>query len=138
VKFIPLPGVHSWWLIQFGKAILCRRLPSEEVLSLERPSKTHRTGLEAVTFSSEDEVRVSYPHDDVLVVTLMIGNYTTHRVLVDNGSSADVLFLSAFEKMKIEQKRIASAPVPLVGFIREKVLPKGTIALPLNYIMNND
>jgi hypothetical protein len=77
-------------------------LPSEEVLSLERPSKTRRTRSEAITFSSRDEEGVFYPHDDALVVTMMIGNYNIHRILVDNGSSADILFLPAFEKMKIE------------------------------------
>jgi hypothetical protein len=114
-----------------GRRSYARRLPSEEVLSLERPSKARRTGSEAITFSSKDEEGVFYPHDDALVVTMMIGNYNIHRILVDNGSSADILFLPAFEKMKIEQKRVAPAPTPLVGFTGEKVLPVGTISLPL-------
>jgi hypothetical protein len=71
------------------------------------------------------------PHDDALVVTLMIGNFNIHHVLVDNGSSADILFLPAFEKMKIERKRVVPVPTPLVGFTGEKVLPVGTISLPL-------
>jgi hypothetical protein len=108
-----------------------RKLPSEEILSLERPSKARRTEQDAVTFSSRDEEGVFYPHDDALVVTLLIGNFNIHRVLVDNGSSADILFLPAFKKMEIEQKRVVPAPTPLVGFTGEKVLPVGTISLPL-------
>jgi hypothetical protein len=76
-------------------------------------------------------VVIFYPHDDALVVTMMIGNYNIHRILVDNGSSADILFLPAFEKMKIEQKRVTPAHTPLVGFTGEKVLQVGTISLPL-------
>jgi hypothetical protein len=100
-------------------------LPSEEVLSLERPSKTRRAESEAITFTSEDEAGVSYPHDDALVVTLMIANYTIHRILVDNGSSADILFLPAFEKMKIEQKRVAPAPIPLVDLQEKRCSQRG-------------
>jgi hypothetical protein len=114
-----------------GRRAYARRLSSGEVLSLERPSKARKTECEAVTFSSKDEEGVCYPHDDALVVTLMIGNYNIHRVLVDNGSSADILFLPAFEKMNIEKRRVAPAPTPLVGFTGEKVLPVGTISLPL-------
>jgi hypothetical protein len=33
--------------------------------------------------------------------------------------------------MKIERRRVAPAPTPLVGFTGEKVLPVGTISLPL-------
>lgn len=62
---------------------------------------------------------------------MIIGNYNIHRILVDNRSSANILFLSAFEKMKIERRRIAPAPTPLVGFTGEKFLPIGTISLLL-------
>jgi ribonuclease HI len=108
-----------------------RRLSSGEILSLERPSKARRLEHEAVSFSPEDEEGVFYPHDDALVITLLIGNFNIHRVLVDNGSSADILFLPAFKKMGIEHKRLIPAPTPLVGFTGEKVLPVGTISLPL-------
>ena len=42
------------------------------------------------------------PHDDPLVVRAVVANKTVHRVLVDNGSSADIIFASAFDKMVLE------------------------------------
>jgi hypothetical protein len=54
---------------------------------------------------------------------MMIGNYNIHRILVDNGSSADILFLPAFEKMKIEQKRVAPAPHAFGRLHRRKGAP---------------
>ena len=51
---------------------------------------------QAITFTDKDAERVHHPHDDAIDVTLFIANYTTRRVLVDNGSSADILYYPAF------------------------------------------
>ena len=40
--------------------------------------------------------RVDHPYDDALVVSIRVGDYNTHRVLVDNGSSANILYYSVF------------------------------------------
>ena len=50
----------------------------------------------SITFTGEDARRLHHPHDDAIVITLTIANYTTRRVLVDNGSSADILYYLAF------------------------------------------
>ena len=47
-------------------------------------------------FSEENARRLHHPHDDALVVSIQAGDYNTHQVLVDNGSSADILYYSAF------------------------------------------
>lgn len=64
---------------------------------VERPKKQHKSGCLPITFSMEDARGVSQPHDDPLVVTLVISNYLTCRILIDNGSSADILYLPAFD-----------------------------------------
>ena len=51
---------------------------------------------QAITFTDKDAGRVHHPHDDAIVITLLIANYTTRRVLIDNGSSADILYYPAF------------------------------------------
>ena len=43
------------------------------------------------------------PHDDALVVTMTVANHAIHRILVDNGSSTDILYWSAFQQMGIDQ-----------------------------------
>ncbi|KAF3443549.1 hypothetical protein FNV43_RR13235 [Rhamnella rubrinervis] len=53
------------------------------------------------------------PHDDALVVTLDVGNCTIKRILVDNGSSADIVFLSTLEKMGINPQ---SRPTAATGW----------------------
>ena len=50
-----------------------------------------------IEFSEEDTRRLHHPHDDVLVISIRVGDYNMHRVLVDNGSSADILYYPAFQ-----------------------------------------
>ena len=56
---------------------------------------------QAITFMDEDAEGVHHPHDDAIVITLLIADYTTRRVLVDNSSSADILYYPTFQKMKL-------------------------------------
>ena len=56
---------------------------------------------QAITFTDKDAERVHHPHDDAIVITLLIANYTTRRVLVDNGSSAHILYYPAFQQMML-------------------------------------
>lgn len=50
----------------------------------------------AITFTDVDARRLHHPHNDAIVITLTIANSTTRRVLVDNDSSADILYNPAF------------------------------------------
>ena len=43
-------------------------------------------------FSDEDKVGTNQPHNDALVVTLRIGGYDVKRVLVDQGSTMEVMY----------------------------------------------
>ena len=52
---------------------------------------------QAITFTDEDSDRIHHLHDDAIVITLLIADYTTRRVLVDNRSSADILYYPAFQ-----------------------------------------
>ena len=52
-----------------------------------------------------------------------------HRVLVDNGSPADILYYPAFQQMGIGWERLIPMNAPLVGFGGIRVLPLGAIIL---------
>ena len=71
---------------------------------------------DTLTFSTKDEQGIHYPHDDPLVVTLTIANYAVKRVLIDTGSSSDILFASAFDQLCISRERLRPVATPLVGF----------------------
>ena len=54
-----------------------------KMLQIDNPS---------IRFSKEDVRCLHHPHDDVLVVSIRVGDYNTQWVLVDNGNSADILY----------------------------------------------
>lgn len=59
-------------------------------------SKMARVDNPVIGFTEEDAQRLHHPHDDALVVSGRVGEYNTYRVLVDNGSSVDILYYPAF------------------------------------------
>jgi hypothetical protein len=108
-----------------------RKLDDFEVYSVQKPPKSHKYNPLVIGFSDDDYAGVSLPHTDALVVTLMIANYQTRRILVDTGSSADILFKSAFDYMGVPREKVVSVSCQLQGFAGEKVLPLGSIDLPV-------
>ena len=89
------------------------------------------TDEQAITFTDEDAERVHHPHDDAIVITLLIADYTTRRVLVDNGSSAGILYYPTFQQMKLGGDQLRPVNSLLVGFGGTKVQLIGTITLPV-------
>ena len=62
-----------------------------------RSPKTRGIDEPTICFTDKEAERIHQPHDDAIVITLLIADYTTRRVLVDNGSSADILYYPAFQ-----------------------------------------
>ena len=83
-----------------------------------------------ILFSEEDARGVNQPHDDPLAIMLMIEGFNTRRILLDNGSFIDIIiYLSAFQQLKVAPERLCPFDSPLVSFNRDKVYPKGIVTL---------
>jgi hypothetical protein len=91
------------------------------VLVTQKANKTPRLEDLPITFTEEDARKVVHPHDDALVVTLEIAGYSTRRVLIDNGSSADIIYLTAFQQMRIGKDQLR--PIETPQFRRNQCLP---------------
>ena len=63
------------------------------------PLKQRRTDMD-IFFLEENAKGVKQPHNDPLVIMLIIEGLNTRRILVDNGNSADTIYLSAFQQLK--------------------------------------
>ena len=92
-------------------------------------SKIARRESPIIRFSEEDARRLHHPHEDALVVSIRVEDYNMHRLLIDNGSSADILYYSAFQQMGIDRERLISMNASLVGFGGIRVLPLGVVTL---------
>ncbi|KAK3030066.1 hypothetical protein RJ639_038477 [Escallonia herrerae] len=77
------------------------------------------------------ELTPQTPHDDPLVITIKAGNFDVKRVLVDNGSSAEVLSYDTFKKMNILIDHLRKMDTLLYGFSNQLVTIEGIIALPV-------
>jgi hypothetical protein len=100
-------------------------------MMVERPRKSHRKESLVVEFSDDDYARVLFPYTNALVVTLQLANHRNHRIFVDNGSLANILYWSAFKNMEISLEKVVPATCPLLGFVGEPVYPFGSIKLPV-------
>ena len=69
--------------------------------------------------------------NDPLVIMLTIEGYNTRRVLMDNGSSANVMYMTTFQQMTLDPKRLKPFESPLVSFSGDCVYPKGIISLQI-------
>ena len=82
-----------------------------------------------IKFSEEDVQHLHYPHDDALVVSIRVGDYNTHPVLVDNGSSAKILYYPAFQHMRIDKEQLVLTNAPLIGFGGTRAYPISAVTL---------
>jgi ribonuclease HI len=85
----------------------------------------------AITFTERDLEGLELPHDDALVIELSVDDLTVRRILVDQGSSADVLYYPAFKALGRSRDELVPTDIPLVGFTGNPVYPLGTITLPV-------
>ena len=82
-----------------------------------------------MSFNKADARGVKQPHNDPLVIVLNIEGFNTKRILVDNGSSADIIYLPAFQQLKLDPKRLCPFESPLVSFNGDRVYPRGIVTL---------
>ena len=64
-----------------------------------------------------------------MVISLIIAKHYVKRVLVDNGSSTDILFYDVFQRIKLPSHRLQPINASLVGFTRNSIQVDGAIAL---------
>ena len=111
------------------KAHMCN-IRIGEMLQIQVVSKLPRLDT-TITFLDSDMEGCQHPHDDPLVGRAVIAKKIVHRVLVDNGSSTDIIFTSTFDKMGIGRENLEPVNAHLRGFSGERVLPLGSIQLVL-------
>ncbi|XP_057517940.1 uncharacterized protein LOC130798860 [Amaranthus tricolor] len=104
---------------------------------LKGPPKASTSGP-IMKFDATTSQTLQQPHTDPLVVTLKIGQMKVKRVLVDTGSTADLITMKCLRKMKFEEQHLQPLDKPLIGFEGSQVIPLGTIILPVRVGERNE
>jgi hypothetical protein len=84
-----------------------------------------------LTFDARDVDLRSAPQIDAMVINCSVAGWDLHKVLVDNGNQADIIFLHAFDRMGISHSLLKPSDNPLYGFGGKGTFPVGKIELPL-------
>ena len=69
-----------------------------------------------MSFNEVNARGVKQPHNDPLVIMLNIEGFNTKRILVGNGSSANIIYLPAFQQLKLDPKKLRPFESPLRQF----------------------
>jgi hypothetical protein len=86
-----------------------------------------------LTFDARDVDLRSAPHIDAMVINYSVAGWDLHKLLIDNGSQADIIFLHAFDRMGISHSSVKPLDNPLYGFCGKGTFPVGKIELPLSF-----
>ena len=104
-------------------------LPAED--SNSEP-KIDRVDIQPILgFSDMDKIGTTQPHDDALVVKLRIKGYDVKRVLVDQGSTVNIMYPDLYKGLNLKPENLIAYDSPLVSFEGKTVTPKGQIRLPI-------
>jgi hypothetical protein len=69
-----------------------------------------------ITFTEQDFKLKSTDHNDAMVIEVNIVGWVIGKVLVDNRSSTDILFMKTFEKMSLTPHMLQPKEYPLLDF----------------------
>ena len=93
--------------------------------------KAKRIASPVLGFSDEDKVGTIQPYDDALVITLRIGGYDVKRVLVNQGSSVEVMYPNLYKGLNLKPENLTAYDSPLVSFEGKTITLRGQIRLPI-------
>ena len=103
--------------------------PAEE--SQPEPKRTRKNFHPILSFSEEDKIGTTQPHDGALLVTLKIEDYDVKRVTVDGGSGANVMYPDLYKGLRLNPEDLMPYNSPLMSFDGKLVIPKGMIRLSI-------
>ena len=82
-------------------------------------------------FLDEDKIGTIQPHDDALMITLRIWDYDVKKVMVDQGSTAEIMYPDLYNGLNLKAKDLTPNSSPLVSFEEKIIILKGQIRLPV-------
>jgi len=88
-------------------------------------------GTDEISFTAKEQEKILAPHHDALVISLTVANCLVKRILVDNGSSSNIIVQMAYQDLGLEEKTLTRKVTPLIGFSDEVKRTAGEVILPV-------
>ncbi|XP_043714648.1 uncharacterized protein LOC122663006 [Telopea speciosissima] len=86
-----------------------------------------------ISFDDSNMEGISWPHDDAVVIKVIIGNREMHRILVDTGALVDMLSYDAYKQLGLPDDKLQYEGTSLDGFFGAsapiKVLVRLTVTI---------
>ena len=107
-------------------------VPTENCIDKQPYEKKLKFTRVPIAFNDDDLEGTIQPHDDTLVVTARINGFILKRVLIDQGSGAEVMYPDLFKGLGLKNEDVSKYDTPLEGFDGQMVISEGQISLPVN------
>ncbi|KAF3568744.1 hypothetical protein DY000_02014293 [Brassica cretica] len=91
---------------------------AKQALEAAKPKRLH-LDTDKISFTTKEQERVLSPHHDALVISFTVANCLVKRILVDNGSSGNIIFQAAYKDLGLEKSALTRRITPLIGFSGE-------------------
>ncbi|XP_021716879.1 uncharacterized protein LOC110684753 [Chenopodium quinoa] len=101
-----------------------------DINSVEK-GRTSKSSFPEVVITKKDLGGVRGPHDDPIVIECKVANQRVDQILIDTGSSSDLISHRCLTKLKYKTESMQLVSHPLVGFGGGVVHPVGRVGLPI-------
>ncbi|XP_028108670.1 uncharacterized protein LOC114307468 [Camellia sinensis] len=126
----PLLGViHMIYSLPMAPAVHTIQLQSNPQKQITPTKQSHEAA--SSSFDDSDLVGIMLPHIDPLVIELRINQFTIEHVLIDQGSTSEVMYYKTVIKLGFTKSDLSPADYPLFGFNANLEYPLGKITLPV-------
>ncbi|XP_047171045.1 uncharacterized protein LOC124839316 [Vigna umbellata] len=111
-----------------GSSASARKRNLRELKSVHKVD-VRKHSMPPIMFIDEDFHAPDPDQDDPMVITIVIARYSVGKVLMDQGSSVNILYWKTFQQMDISEDLIAPYNEKIVGFLGERVDTRGYVDL---------
>ncbi|KAG7564288.1 Retrotransposon gag domain [Arabidopsis suecica] len=98
---------------------------ARQVCSVRAMPEDEQLSQDPITFTSPEAHRIQHPHNDALVVEVVMEDFDVERLLIDTRSSVNLMFLKTLTKMGISEKKIKPKIRPLARYDGEAKMSFG-------------
>ncbi|XP_017438480.1 uncharacterized protein LOC108344558 [Vigna angularis] len=111
-----------------GPSASTRKRNLRELKNVHRVD-VRKHSMPPITFTDEDFHAPDPDQDIPMVITAIIARYNVGKVLIDQGSSVNILYWKTFQQMDLSEDLIAPYNEQIVGFSGERVDTRGYVDL---------